>query len=146
MKKIKNFTNTEHRFLSNFYPCTISFLDITYPSVEHAFQAEKTLDMEIRKKIAKAPTPGYAKKMGRKLKLRPDWEELKDVVMFILLQQKFAIPKFRRGLLATGDAEIVEGNNHGDSYWGVYRGVGQNKLGKLLMRVRQEIQDEKTKT
>ena len=139
--KIENFVKTEHRFLSNFYPCEISFSTITYPSVEHAFQAEKTLDMDIRRKIAKASTPGKAKSMGRKVKLRSDWEDIKDAVMFIFLQQKFAIPKFRRSLLATGDAEIIEGNNHGDSYWGVYKGVGKNKLGKLLMRVRQEIKD-----
>jgi len=143
MKKIKNFTETEHRFLSNFYPCVISFSTVTYPSVEHAFQAEKTLDMDIRRKIAKAPTPGKAKSMGRKVKLRPDWECIKDAVMLIFLHQKFAIPKFRRALLATGDVEIIEGNNHGDCYWGVYKGVGQNKLGKLLMQVRQDIKNEK---
>ena len=141
--KIKNFTNTEHRFLSNFYPCTITFMDITYPSVEHAFQASKTLDMEIREKIAKAPTPGKAKKMGRKVKLRFDWEDVKEVFMFLLLQKKFAIPKLQRKLLATGDAELVEGNNWGDTYWGVCKGVGKNRLGELLMRVRQEIKDAK---
>ena len=141
--KIKNFTNTEHRFLSNFYPCTITFMDITYPSVEHAFQASKTLDMEIREKIAKAPTPGKAKKMGRKVKLRFDWEDVKEVFMFLLLQKKFAIPKLQRKLLATGDAELVEGNNWGDTYWGVCKGIGKNRLGELLMRVRQEIKDAK---
>ena len=141
--KIKNFTNTEHRFLSNFYPCTITFMDITYPSVEHAFQASKTLDMNVVEEIAKAPTPGKAKKMGRKVKLRFDWEDVKEVFMFLLLQKKFAIPKLQRKLLATGDAELVEGNNWGDTYWGVCKGVGKNRLGELLMRVRQEIKDAK---
>ena len=139
MKNIKNFTKTEHRFLSNFYPCAITFSGITFPSVEHAFQAEKTLDMEIRKKIAKASTPGKAKSIGRKVKLRFDWEAVKDIIMLTCLQQKFAIPKFRRALLATGDAKIIEGNNWGDVYWGVCNGIGKNKLGKLLMQIRQEI-------
>lgn len=139
--KIENFIKTKHRFLSNFYPSEISLSNITYPSVEHAFQSEKTLVISIRKEIAKASTPGKAKSMGRKVILRPDWEDIKDAVMLICLQQKFAIPKFRRALLATGDVEIIEGNNHGDCYWGVCEGVGQNKLGKLLMLIRQEIRN-----
>jgi predicted NAD-dependent protein-ADP-ribosyltransferase YbiA (DUF1768 family) len=77
--------------------------------------------------------------MGKKNALRPDWEEVKDGIMYKLLKSKFTDPVLRDKLIATGSAELIEGNNHWDRYWGVCRGEGQNKLGKLLMKVREEV-------
>lgn len=129
----------EFAFLSNFYPSPIEFEDITYPTNEHFFQAMKTLDLDERRAIANCATPGQAKRMGRRVALRPDWEEVKEDVMLTGLCIKFTDRALRSQLLETGDEELVEGNSWGDTTWGVCNGVGQNKLGKLLMRVREEL-------
>lgn len=89
MKQITSFEN-EFAFLSNFYSSPIQCLDgITYPTVEHAFQAMKTTNLELRKQIAAAETPGRAKRMGRRLLLRPDWEDIKLQVMEETVRAKF---------------------------------------------------------
>lgn len=132
----------EYAFLSNFYPSFITDEDyITYPTVEHYFQAMKTLDKGVRFYIAIQATPGKAKRLGRRLDLRPDWEFIKDSIMEEALRIKFSNPKLRKALLDTGDEYLEEGNTWGDQYWGVCNGVGKNKLGKLLMKIRQEIKE-----
>lgn len=110
-----------------------------FPSTEHAYQAAKTLDMAARSAIQALPTCGQAKRAGQQLALRSDWEQVKRDVMLDLQRQKYAVPELRSLLDATGDAELIEGNTWGDTYWGVCRGVGQNWLGRLLMQVRDEI-------
>lgn len=132
---IDSFTG-EYRFLSNFYPCKVVFDSITYDSVEHAYQAPKTLDLARRELIRDASTPGVAKRLGSKVKLRDDWEVVKCRIMYDLLKQKFRDPELRRKLLATGAHKLVEGNTWGDTYWGKCNGVGKNYLGKLLMYIR----------
>ncbi len=127
-----------YRFLSNFYGARLVYEDITYPSSEHAFQAGKTLRRELRVEIASAPTPYRAKQLGRTLALRPGWNSIRNDVMLAILRIKFAIPAMKRLLLETGDAQLVEGNDHGDTYWGVCQGRGENWLGKLIMQVREE--------
>ena len=130
----------EFEFLSNFFPSKITdFEGNIYPTVEHYFQAMKTLDPEKRKIIAAAPTPGQAKRLGRKVNLRKDWEEIKLDVMKTALRQKFSKPGLRQMLLDTGDAELIEGNWWGDTYWGVCNVVGENHLGELLMEIREEL-------
>lgn len=129
----------EYGFLSNFHKCSVEFEGMTYPSVEHAFQAAKNPDPEYRSLIASVSSPVTAKRMGKKTALRPDWEEVKDGIMYKLLKSKFSDPELRVKLIATGDAELTDGNNHWDRFWGVCRGEGLNKLGKLLMRVREEV-------
>ena len=129
-------------FLSNFYESPIEEENITYPTVEHYFQAQKTLNREEKLKIAKASKPAKAKKMGRKVNLRKDWEDVKIQVMENGLRLKFQDPTLRKKLLATEDEELVEGNPWGDRYWGVCNGSGKNKLGKLLMKIRKELQEE----
>lgn len=130
----------EYAFLSNFYPSIVyDFEGNTYPTVEHYFQAMKTLDPKVRKHIASAKTPGEAKRLGRRVELRSDWEDIKLKVMKHGLIQKFAEPELRNPLLRTGDAELIEGNWWGDTYWGVCNGVGENHLGQLLMEVREEL-------
>lgn len=136
---IDNFT-ASHFFLSNFYPCAIPYEGITYPSTEHAFQAAKSHDIEVRKKIALLKTPADSKKAGRTLALRPDWNAVRLQVMEDVLRIKFAPGSpLAVGLLATGDAMLIEGNTWGDAFWGVCKGRGQNNLGKILMKIRADL-------
>lgn len=127
----------EYRFLSNFYPAEVELDGKEYPSVEHAFQAAKTLNPLSRARIHVCETAGGAKRLGKTVPLREDWEEVKIDVMTNLVTQKFSRhPELKEKLLATGDRELVEGNWWGDTFWGVCRGTGENHLGKILMQVR----------
>jgi N-glycosidase YbiA len=127
----------EFRFLSNFWPAIVEFEGIIFPTVEHAYQAAKTLDMQARRVIAEMPLAGDAKRAGRTLDIRPDWEEVKIDVMRQLLEKKF-FGHFRlmQDLMATKPHELVEGNWWGDTFWGICKGQGENHLGKLLMGIR----------
>jgi ribA/ribD-fused uncharacterized protein len=137
-----------HVFLSNFAASPVVLDGETYPTVEHAFQAAKTFDPEQRQLIRDAPTPASAKRLGRSasVDLRADWEQVKFEIMRGLLQQKFADPDLRQALLATGDAELIEGNTWHDRTWGRVlvkdQWIGKNWLGELLMAVRSEAKDE----
>ena len=139
--KIDSF-NGEYEFLSNFFSSPIEMNGIMFPTVEHYFQAMKTLDTEKRKEIAAAPTPGKAKYMGRHVNLRQDWNEVKIDVMRQGLEKKFSKPRLRRMLLETGDTHLEEGNWWHDTFWGTCEGEGENHLGKLLMEIREEIRKE----
>lgn len=139
MNKIDCFDG-EYAFLSNFYDSPIEKDGIIYPTNEHFFQAMKTLDNEERKRIAAAETPGKAKRMGRSVKLRPDWEQSKIQIMKEGLTLKFLCHKdLAEKLVATGDVWLIEGNWWGDTYWGVCNGVGHNMLGNLLMEIRRDL-------
>lgn len=130
----------EYRFLSNFWPATVVFEGITYPSAEHAYQSAKTLDITERRRIAALSTPGEAKRAGRALTLRADWERVKFDVMERCVRDKFMRnADLRARLLATGDAHLEEGNTWGDRVWGTVDGVGENRLGKILMKIRDEL-------
>lgn len=137
----------KYDFLSNFYESEIEFEGIIYPTVEHAFQAAKTLDIKEREEIAKLPNPSLAKRAGRSVKLRMDWENIKDEVMLTCLRAKFAIPELRERLIHTGNEWLVEGNTWHDNYWGdcscfkCANIKGKNTLGYLLCKVRKEIVD-----
>jgi ribA/ribD-fused uncharacterized protein len=131
-EKIDSFTD-DHRFLSNFEG-----------KVEWIFQAMKTTDWKEQVRVLSASTPGEAKKRGRKVTLRPDWDEIRLDVMEAAVREKFSQPLMARLLEETGDAELVEGNYWHDQFWGDctcnhhYRSPGQNHLGKLLMKIREE--------
>jgi len=134
--------------LSNFYPVVIHFEGINFPSVEHAFVAAKSKDIFFRQKIAGLPADQAwkAKRMGRKIRLRSDWDMIKIAYMKRFLYQKFAYDEFRNLLLSTGDVQIIEGNYWHDNYWGDCYCTkkckdikGKNNLGKLLMKIRREI-------
>lgn len=137
----------DYRFLSNFYPAVVEFEGITYPTVEHAYQSAKTLDMAERKRIAACATPAEAKRAGRALagvgKQRADWEQVKFDVMEQCVRYKFTHhDELKQKLLATGDATLEEGNNWDDRIWGISppgSGQGDNRLGKTLMKVRDEL-------
>ena len=139
MNNVINSFRGEYFFLSNFYSCKVVYENIRFPSVEHAFQAAKTLDIESRIALSCAPTAAAAKKGGRAVKLRPDWESVKVQVMLDCLREKFKNPALRQKLIDTCDSELIEGNNHGDRFWGQVNGEGKNMLGKLLMQVRKEL-------
>lgn len=132
----------KYSFLSNFYPSFVHFESMRFAAVEDAFQAAKTLDLSERQRIAMAPSPADAKRMGRHVDLRPDWEDIKINVMHDLLVEKFQDPRLKTKLLATGDAYLEEGNKHGDRFWGTVDGKGENHLGKLLMEVRDQLKGE----
>lgn len=132
----------EFAFLSNFAKGVVFYDGDSYPTLEHAYQAAKTLDKDARREVAKCKTPGQAKRLGKLVKLRDNWHEHSLLVMEVLLKQKFAQEPFRQQLLDTGDAKLIEGNNWGDRFWGVCRGKGQNHLGRLLMKVRQELRED----
>jgi len=129
-----------YAFLSNFFPSPIRLGNSVFPTVEHAYQAAKTMDKPLRKEIATAKTPGKAKRLGQLVPLRPDWEDIKVTVMYKALKAKFKQNKLLgKKLVNTGDKLLFEGNDWGDRFWGVYKGRGKNVLGRLLMDVREEI-------
>lgn len=115
--------------------------DLSFYSAEAAFQSAKSTDLNIRKQFC-GLSPKQAKKMGRAIRLREDWEEVKDQVMYDILKSKFSNERLRQLLLQTGNKELIENNSWNDTYWGVCNGKGQNKLGKLLMQVREELKTE----
>lgn len=132
--------NKEYRFLSNFYPATVEYDGLEYSSTEHAYQAAKTEDAAQRRRIREAQKPGDAKRLGKQVKMRTDWEQIKVGVMKDLVRQKFTNHKeLKEKLLATGDAHLEETNTWNDTFWGVCKGKGQNHLGKILMEVREEL-------
>jgi ribA/ribD-fused uncharacterized protein len=138
MKTIDSFSGP-YAFLSNFCMHPVHLDGRLYPSVEHAYQAAKALDPKLRVRFQLPIQGAHAKRLGRKVRLRADWENVKNRVMLTLLREKFSDESFGKNLLATGDARLVEGNTWGDTYWGVCRGEGQNMLGFLLMQVRYEL-------
>ncbi len=126
-----------YHFLSNFYPWP-------RPSIEHLFQAAKTLDKGWQKRIMEAKGPGEAKRLGRRAPLRDDWEKVKVGIMEDLVRKKFTEKVLAADLLATDDALLIEGNTWGDTRWGMVKDgngkwTGRNELGKILMKVRQEL-------
>ena len=132
----------EYAFLSNFYEHPIQYNGIVYPTNEHFFQAMKSLKEEERQMIAAAPTPGIAKRLGRKVALRADWEQIKYDIMLLALRLKFCDKELREKLRKTGDEYLIEGNYWHDNVWGdcscerCCTTRGRNELGRLLMQVR----------
>jgi ribA/ribD-fused uncharacterized protein len=134
---VDSFTG-EHAFLSNFHPSPIVVDGLLFPTVEHAFQAAKTTHPGWIEAIRAVRTPGQAKRLGRRAPLREDWEDVKIDVMEALLRLKFDNPDLRERLQATWPRGLVEGNHWNDRFWGVCRGRGQNHLGRLLTRIRDD--------
>lgn len=130
----------EYRFLSNFFPSPLEVDGIRYGNAEAAFQAQKVLSEEEKREFSDLP-PNVAKRKGRRVSLRPDWEEVKTEMMEKIVRAKFEEnPELTRRLLETGDAELIEGNSWNDRCWGVdlRTGKGENRLGLILMKIRQE--------
>jgi ribA/ribD-fused uncharacterized protein len=141
--KIKRFMGG-YRFLSNFFVASIEVDGVTWPSTEHFYQAMKSESVEVQEEVRMLPTPGKAKRMGKTIKLRSNWDEIKDEVMETAVHAKFTQnEELRAMLLETGDSELIEGNTWGDRYWGVdlESNVGKNMLGKTLMKVRETLRE-----
>ena len=140
---INSFETEEHRFLSNFWPVEIIYEGQTYPSVEHAYQASKTGDLNLREEIRLQETPGKAKRLGQQVPKISGWnDEMRVANMTALVREKFSLgnSELCRQLLETGDAELIEGNTWDDTFFGVCNGVGENHLGKILMDIRNDLQ------
>lgn len=151
----------EHRYLSNFHFYPIVYEGIQYPSNENAYQALKTLDNEERIKIS-GLTPSGAKSRGRSISLRGDWHndlpeeeierlafdgqriiiQVRDKIMYELCIIKFSSPLLLDMLLKTGDKYLEETNWWKDDYWGVCNGKGLNKLGFILMKIREDAKQK----
>lgn len=146
MKRITKFRGANF-FLSNFYPTPVKYQGLTYQNNEAAFQAAKVANTSHRNQQVSFTqlTPAAAKRKGRHVQLRSDWEKVKDQVMFDVVYAKFSgNPTLTKKLLATEDAILVEGNTWHDTYWGydMRQKRGQNKLGKILMQVRRELRSQ----
>lgn len=130
----------EYRWLSNFAPCSIVYDGIEYPSVEHAYVAAKTVDVNARIELQSC-TSGQAKRIGRTLQLRIHWEQLKVPLMRQFLIQKFTQEPYRSLLIETQGRYLEETNTWNDRFWGVC-GTGQNMLGSLIMDIRDSLTEE----
>lgn len=145
-----------NRFLSNFFvphnPITLDPIDYlemgfgtpTAPTAEHLYTVCKTDDEEAITAILNAGTPGEAKRRGRTVPLIPQWQELRTSAMMLCVRSKFSPttnPELVDALLSTGDQNLVEGNTWNDTFWGVdlNTGHGENHLGRILMRVRDDL-------
>lgn len=145
---IDSFTN-KYFFLSNFYKCSIEYDGMFYPTSEHAYQASKCLNINDKIKIQEVRTPGQAKRLGRKIKVREDWDDVKFRIMKEILQSKFSWSPLRNMLVETNNKLLVEGNTWHDNIWGDCRcgrdeclASGMNKLGKILMEIRENFLGE----
>lgn len=138
MESIRSFRGN-HLFLSNFYRDRqpVLFNGKYYLTAEHAFQAAKATSEEAREYVASAPDAREAKKRGREILCRKDWDQVKVQVMVAIVWEKFSENEnLKRALLETGNAYLEEGNWWKDTFWGVCNGEGSNILGHILMAVR----------
>lgn len=143
MEKINSFSG-EYSFLSNFYDAKVTYEGLTYLNSEAAYQAQKCISQEAKEKYTWLGAYG-AKRAGRVEPLCVNWDLIKVPIMYQILKCKFEQNEdIREKLLATGDAILEEGNTWGDRIWGTVDGVGNNFLGKLLMKVREELRSQQT--
>jgi ribA/ribD-fused uncharacterized protein len=152
---ISDFHVAQFQFLSNFYPleAPIDCHDLgRAATAEHYYQALKTTDPAHRRAILGALTPGRAKRLGRRAPLREGWDaELSIETMRLVLRRKFPSDLATRNgalsgmLIATGDAQLTEGNRWHDQFWGSCTcpdcivTPGRNQLGHLLMERREQL-------
>lgn len=137
MRDINSFQGN-YRWLSNFYPAPMIYKGVLWRTTEHAYQAAKSDDPNVHFDFMDI-TAGQAKKRGRELVMRDDWDDIKLYVMAELTTLKYQIPSLRQLLLETGTRHIIEGNSWGDTFFGVCNGIGENHLGKILMAERYRI-------
>jgi ribA/ribD-fused uncharacterized protein len=142
-------TSDESGCFSNFAHYPIRLKGRTWPTVKHSFQAQKFAGMEHEEGIRRSRSATMAKRMGRsrKYRLRRDWEQVKDAIMREAVLAKFTQhADLRAKLLSSGKVVIIE-HSRSDDYWGDGGdGHGKNKLGKILMSVREEIRGAEDET
>lgn len=144
-KEIKVFRG-EYEFLSNFFNVPIEYKGMYYLNSEAAFQAQKCRTEEEKIPFMTC-TATKAKRMGRQVLLRPDWESVKIQLMEEIVRAKFSQnPRLAEKLLKTGDKMLIEGNTWRDTFWGVdlESGKGENHLGQILMKVRSELEEDRS--
>lgn len=140
---IDSFRGT-NSFLSNMSSSPFKIGETDYPTVEHFYQAMKTDIPEERARVLAAKTAAEAKRIGKTVKLRKNWKQIQADIMMKALRAKFEQnPELRKRLIDTGEAELIEGNNWGDKFWGMVDGEGSNYLGKYLMQIRKELMEGK---
>lgn len=134
----------EYGFLSNLHPEPFEYGGRSYLSAEHCFQAQKFAGTEYEQKICIQDNPVLARELAMRPEQEPrkDWDEVKEDAMRDSLRAKFrANGELRRRLLATGDTPLVD--HEGDKYWGDNGdGTGRNRMGIILMEVRDELRQE----
>ena len=127
---------------SNFARTPILVDDEIWPTVEHYYQAMKTFNHQEQAMILRCETPKEAKFAGYHVTLRKDWEEVKESIMLKGLRAKYhQYQNLGQMLLDTKDAALHE-DSPWDKYWGYAAGKGKDRLGKLLMQVREELRSE----
>jgi len=131
-------SNRNYFEFSNFYSSPIYLDGHTWPTVEHYYQAQKSIDPVDQERVRKAFTPGKAKQLGRKIKTRQDWEDIKVDVMKRAVRAKFTQHKDLRDLLFSTGKDTLHENAPHDMFWGIH---GKDMLGKVLMEIRGEITD-----
>lgn len=138
-------TTGDYGCFSNFSRHTVVLKGKRWPTSEHYFQAQKFAGEPDEEEIRMANKPMLAAQMGRERKrpLRRDWESMKEQVMLEALRAKFTQhEELKATLLGTGESILIE-HTANDSYWGDGGdGSGKNRLGHLLMKVREELRDE----
>lgn len=141
MNKIDSFRGKNY-YLSNFYERLVTYDGITYKNNEAAFQAQKCISYEDRKQFSDL-NASEAKRLGRKVSLRPDWESIKVDVMTDIVHAKFEQNKdLAEKLCNTDTAFLEEGNTWGDRIWGTVNGNGKNLLGHILMSERDYLKGQ----
>lgn len=142
---IINHFKDEYAFLSNFYICPIIIDNIIYRSTENFYQAAKS--KKLNKDLCMC-LPHESKKLDRKLKLRKDWDSIKDNIMYTCILAKFTQHlDLKHQLLNIGSLQLIEGNYWHDNYWGncycnrCQKITGKNRLGKILMYIRSQLKD-----
>ena len=135
----------EYAFLNNFYEISVEYRGRIYSNNEAAFQAQKTCDERIKQQFENLD-PIEARNLGKTIPLRKDWEEVKDQIMYEICFAKFSQhPDLMDNIVYTGKRPLEEGNHWNDRYWGTVNGVGENKLGKILMQIRNDEQIRRDK-
>lgn len=141
MRVIREFKG-EYRWLSNFWWCKVVWEGIEFPTAEHAYQASKAKDISDKLAIRVLETPGKAKRAGKLVERRDDFEANKIRIMEEILTDKFTRnSSLRVKLEGTKELALQEGNNWGDTFWGIdlRTGEGRNELGKTIMRIRERL-------
>ena len=136
-----DFFRKEYEFLSNFYQAKLFFDGIAYLNSEAAYQAQKCAAARDRAQFSRL-SADEAKRLGRQVSLRPDWDQVKLDLMARIVRAKFSQhPRLARKLLETGGRPLIEGNYWHDVYWGVDLKTreGENRLGRILMALRQDF-------
>jgi ribA/ribD-fused uncharacterized protein len=137
-------------YRSNFYPAKIIIRGQEWETAEHVFQAAKFLDPDTRHLIRVCVTPKFAKQFANEIKdeIRKDWEKVRIDVMYKTLKLKFnQHPNLRLRLKKSTDY-IIEDNYWHDNFWGnctceKCKDIeGQNWMGKLLMKLRDELREK----